>query len=553
MPRRPPEIRALEIRPRDPFSLNVRAICPLLALLVCGCGASTHLSNFRVNDHAVFVHPDGRAMEALEPVEVTERGRHVGVRLNAQAGERQLSRLLDSVRNSPHDTILIYVHGGRVSYDKSYGRVAERGAVLDSAGYYPIFINWNSAGGSSLWWHLFRIRQGQDWGPVRGVLSSPFMLVASAGRAVSRAPLGALQQAADYCRTLGGTNRGDIDGRITASRFCPVPGVDAARAAQARYEQRLVTYEQADSVTTAALAIGIGTHDMGWTNGTLRVTTGVVTAAPKLVLGPVLDGFGSGAWVEMRRRAFTTIRSRREFRPSADGDPTYRPPSGIVHALIDSLQAMMAAQGADSVPPERRRQRSLVLAAHSMGTIVTDRVLLYFPELPVARIVYLAPATTLTELEVGVIRFLERNPGTLYYHGTLHPYADAGEWQPGFLDLVPRGSLLEWVDDHFTSPDTPFDRVSGKWTNIVTAPQIFSPAVRDRVVIKAFGVRDPVDAGDPVLWGEMHRHIGFSHPYFAFWDDRTWHLRPHRTPSGLVVAPVPPGSRQGNRVDGSSH
>lgn len=537
-----------------PYSqLDFRTVCPLLAILTCGCASAARISTFRVNDHAVFVHPDGHAMEALEPAEVGERGRHVGVHLNKTAGERQLARLLDSVRSSPHDTILLYVHGGRVSYDKSYGRVEERGAVLDSAGYYPIFINWNSAGGSSLWWHLFRVRQGQDWGPVRGVLSSPFMLLASAGRAISRAPIGALHQAADYCRTIGGTNRGDIEGRISASRFCPVPGVDAARAAQARYEQRLLTYEQPDSVTTAALAIGIGTHDNGWTSGTLRVTTGVVTAAPKLVLGPVLDGFGSGAWVEMRRRAFSMIRSRREFRPPADGDPTYRPPSGIVHGLIDSLQAMIAAQGADSVPPERRRQRTLVLAAHSMGTVVIDRILLYFPQLPVARIVYLAPATTMTELETGVIRFLERNPSTLYYHGTLHPYADAGEWQPGFLDLVPRGSLLEWVDDHLTSPDTPFDRVSGKWTNIVTAPQIFSPSVRDRVVIKAFGVRDPIDVDDPILWGEMHRHTGFSHPDFAFWDDRTWRLRPVRTPSGLVIAPVPPGRRIAERAAGSSH
>lgn len=534
------------------LQMDIRSLCPLVAIFACGC-AATLPSTYRVNDHAVFVHPDGRALEALEPEEVSERGRHVGVRLSAQAGARQLSRLLDSVRNSPLDTVMIYVHGGRISFDKSYGRVTERGAVLDSAGYYPIFINWNSDGGSSLWWHLFRVRQGQDWGPVRGVLSAPFMLAASAGRAISRAPLGALHQAADYCRTIGGTNRGDTDGQVLPSRFCPVPGVDAAREAQARYETRSLTLEQPESLATAPLAIGIGTHDLGWTNGTLRVTTGVVTAAPKLVLGPVLDGFGTGAWVEMRRRAFSMIRSRREFRPPDDGTPTYRPPTGIVHGLIDSLQAMIATQGADSVPSARRRQRTLILAAHSMGSVVIDRILLYFPQLPVARIVYLAPATTLTELEEGVVRFLERNPATLYYHGTLHPYADAGEWQPGLLDMVPRGSLLEWVDDYFTSPDTPLDRVSGKWTNIVTAPQIFSPAVRDRVVIKAFGVRDPVDAADPVLWGEMHRHTGFSHPHFAFWDDETWRLRPLRLPNGVVVTPRPPGERRELRIGGIIH
>jgi hypothetical protein len=182
-----------------------------------------------------------------------------------------------------------------------------------------------------------------------------------------------------------------------------------------------------------------------------------------------------------------------------------------------------------------------------MGTIVLDRVLLHFPDLPVSRIYYLAPATTVHELETGVVPFLERNPGTLYYHGMLHPYADAGEWQPGFLDLVPRGSLLEWVDDYLTTPETPFDRVSGKWSNIVAARQVFTPAVRARVVLKSFGVRDRFDADDPVRYRALERHDGLSLPGFRFWDDATWRIRPWRTKDGQLRQPEPPG-RQGARA-----
>lgn len=516
----------------------------VLIALATGLEAQETRPEYRVIDHAIFVHADGRLREALEPEEIGHRGVVVGGRLSERAGARQLSRLLDAVRSSPLDTILLYVHGGRVSYEKGYARVAQRGAAIDSAGYYPIFINWNSSGGSSLWWHLFRIRQGQDWGPVRGTLSAPFMIAGSLGRAVSRAPMSVLHQTAGYCRVLGGMHRGDTQGRLAGSRFCPIPGVDQARRAQSEYEQALLSARPPLDSARAPLAIGIGTHDLGWTEGTARVAIGVVTAVPKLLLGPVLDGFGPGAWSEMRRRVGTMVHSRTDVGLPASFDPDYHPPRGAAYALMDSLQSMSRAQGADSVPIERRRRRVFILAGHSMGTIVIDELLAHFPELPVARIVYLAAATTLADLETGVVRFLQRHPTTLYYHGMLHPYADAGEWQPGMLDLVPRGSLLQWVDDYLAAPDTPLDRVSGKWSNLVVATHIFPPEVRDRVVLKAFGVRDPFDRDDPALYGALHEHAGLSNPAFAFWDDASWQLRPYRTTKGYVRAAQPPGTRQ---------
>ena len=353
-----------------------------------------------------------------------------------------------------------------------------------------------------------------------------------------------LHQTADYCTVAGGLRRGGTEGTVRNSRFCRVPGVDQARRAQAEYEQALAAGEPTLGTARAPLAIGIGTHDLGWTDGTVRVASAVLTAPPKLLLGPVLDGFGPGSWSEMRRRVGAMVHSRRDFSSSASLDPDYHPPRGAAHALLDSLQEMSLAQKADSLPLDQRRTRVFILVGHSMGTIVIDELLEHFPDLPVARIVYLAAATTVAELESGVVRFLQRHPTTLYYHGMLHPYADAGEWQPGMFDLVPRGSLLEWVDDYLATPDTPLDRVSGKWANIVPATHIFPPSIRDRVVLKAFGVRDPFDRDDPVLYSRMHEHAGFSNPGFAFWDDASWQLRPYRTSKGYVRMPQPPGTRE---------
>lgn len=530
--------------PSPPMHHATLATIALLIALAPTLAAQEAPAEFRVTEHAVFIHADGRAREALEPHEIGHRGVVVGARLSPEAEAQQLSRLMAAVRSSPHDTILIYVHGGRISYEKGYNRVAVRGATIDSAGYYPIFINWNSSAGSSLWWHLFRIRQGQDWGPLRGTLSSPFMIAGSVGRALSRAPMSLIHQTADYCRVLGGMHRGDTEGRLEGSRFCPIPGVDQARRAQAEYEQALLSSTAPPGQARVPLALGIGTHDLGWGEGTMRVASGVFTAVPKLATGMILDGFGPGSWSEMRRRVGTMVHSRRDLSLPASLDPDYHPPRGAAYALLDSLQEMARAQDADSLPAERRRSRVFILAGHSMGTIVIDELLEHFPDLPVSRIIYLAPATTVAELETGVVRFLLRHPTTLYYHGMLHPYADAGEWQPGMLDLVPRGSLLEWVDDYLATPDTPLDRVSGKWSNLVTATHIFPPEVRERVVLKAFGVRDPFDRDDPVLYDAMREHAGFSNPAFAFWDDSSWRLRPYRSTKGFVRAPQPPGTRQ---------
>jgi len=523
---------------------------PLLAAgLLCAACVTTGRSGFPVNANAMFVHPDGRMLESLDPETVRETHRPAGRRLNDDEGAAQLSALMQAVRESPHDTIIVLVHGGRVSLGKAYRGTEARAPVMLEAGYHPIFVNWNSSASSTLFTHLFRVRQGQDWGVVAGALSSPFVVLAGAGRAVSRAPLNVLHLALDHCAVLGGVRRGTLESAERGSRVCRLPGVDDFRRNQAAFEARLDDSAFATTAGADSLALGIGTYDLGGRRGWTRLGVAAVTAVPQLVTGPLIDGFGSGAFFEMRRRARSMIRSRGEYAPNAGTALEYLPPTGAVHALMDSLRALVLSSAHDSLPPGRRRQRSLILAGHSMGTIVLDRVLLHFPDLPVRRIYYLAAGSTIHDIEGSVVPFLERNPRTLFYHGMLHPYADAGEWQPDFLDLVPRGSLLEWMDDYLTTPETPFDRVAGKWSNIVAARQIFTPSVRGRVVLKSFGVRDEFDRDDPVLFGALGRHDGFSLPGFRFWDDASWQLRPWRTKDGKVVRPGPPG-QQSQRVQG---
>jgi len=94
---------------------------------------------------------------------------------------------------------------------------------------------------------------------------------------------------------------------------------------------------------------------------------------------------------------------------------------------------------------------------------------------------------------------------------TLHPIAEAGEAYPEFFDLPARGSLLEWIDDWYTSASHPLDRVFGKWNNVMAALHLFEP-VKEQFHVKGFGVE-----GDSL----PQRHGDFNDcPFWKreFWD-----------------------------------
>lgn len=57
--------------------------------------------------------------------------------------------------------------------------------------------------------------------------------------------------------------------------------------------------------------------------------------------------------------------------------------------------------------------------------------------------------------------------------------------------LVPRGSLLVWLDSFFTKPVTLEDRRLGKWNSAIVNAGMFPGEVRDRVHLKMFPIGDP--------------------------------------------------------------
>ena len=124
---------------------------------------------------------------------------------------------------------------------------------------------------------------------------------------------------------------------------------------------------------------------------------------------------------------------------------------------MQSLDDLMAADPSNHY--------AITLIGHSMGTIVANEMVLTHPNLCYSNIVYMGAACNVSDFANAVIPCLERDTNAHFYNLTLHPIAEAREAQWNYLDLTPRGSLLEWIDNFLSNPRTVPERTLGKWDN----------------------------------------------------------------------------------------
>jgi hypothetical protein len=83
--------------------------------------------------------------------------------------------------------ILIFVHGGLGTQLESIRRATATRCAIADAGYYPIFVNWQSSFLASYFSHLLSLRRGEDVGhSPEGWLLAPFYFVSDLARAASR-------------------------------------------------------------------------------------------------------------------------------------------------------------------------------------------------------------------------------------------------------------------------------------------------------------------------------------------------------------------------------
>ena len=442
--------------------------------------------------HVVLVNHSGRSLCLAGPkARKTE---------SPQDFERHLAAITNAIATctnciAPDGTrqILIFVHGGLNTCNQSLTRVNEMTPKISDDHYYPLFVNWDSGLKSSYWEHLFLVRQGQVepvWGPV----TFPLYFVADVGRAVTRAPVvWYYQLTSDFTTTV----RYESPIRFWHSR-----------------SNRLARASNADR---RGLNLSIGSDERTWGSQCGYFTSYVVTLPLKLVTAPVIDAFGKSAWDNMSRRTQTMFRSPAEFeRPALTNEIRVarrrvgEPAQGAVAQLMQALDDFIAADPSNHY--------AITLIGHSMGTIVANEMLLMHPGLGYSNIVYMGAACNVSDFANAVIPCLERNTNAHFYNLTLHPVAEAREAQWTWLDLTPRGSLLEWIDNFLSTPRTVPERTLGKWDNVVSTTTLIPTNVAGRIRIKAFAVgpRDKFP-DNPMIHGDFSEE--------PFWRDEFWTRR----------------------------
>jgi hypothetical protein len=365
---------------------------------------------------------------------------------------------------------------------------------MSQDGYYPLFLNWNSALLDSAIEDLLYMRQGRTalyWGPA----SAPLAMLVALGTGMLRAPLVWGQMLSSDLNATG----------IKALAFT------GKRNSKVLAEQLLNLYASRDA---AAIPLSLPAEQITTWESTMAGIRYVVTLPTKLLLSPLIDGLGQRAWGNMSRRTQMLFYREDEFdvrhyRENSDRlrQALVQGCSGAAHKLFLCLQQYLSVHPAIQV----------TLIGHSMGTIVLNRVLREFPNLRVDNLVYMAAACSIDSFRASVIPYLKNMSSAKFYNLMLHPAAEVREWQARLLDITPRGSLLVWIDNFLAAPETTLDRTLGCWENVMQTAHVIPKEVRSRTTFKAFGFGGS-DCNAPTTHGALTHHS------YGFWRPDFWQM-----------------------------
>jgi hypothetical protein len=417
--------------------------------------------------------------------------------------------------------IVIFVHGGLNSPADAMERAEETFQKMRDDGIYPIYINWNSDPFSTYGEHLVWVRQGRY--TTTGIWSSPLYLFADFIRAFGRAPI-------VWTDMLGhDINRGyaDISAALRENqeyRFLDNPEEKTV----VRITDGMLDQQKQDAGKRTVTELSIG----GYTGHTgipiARIVSFVVFFPVKLLTAPIIDAAGRAMWQNMIRRTSVLFEGETANNLREDNltvDKILNPSDGPLDRLIVRLHKLQNPATGEKSPYD------ITLIAHSAGTIVVDELIRRSNAVKLDsaglqqdkksvkydNIVYMAAACSVRDFQRCVIPYLSahREPRrvTQFYNLCLHPVNDLREEH--LADAIPRGSLLVWLDDFLTEPNTPLDRTLGRWDNIVEAAYVIRD-VRPQIHLKAFTFNQ---------YGQLEDQSPQQHGDFTvvdFWKEDLW-------------------------------
>jgi pimeloyl-ACP methyl ester carboxylesterase len=462
------------------------AVLLIIVSLTSGCAVQP---DKHFADHAIRVNGDGKIVpvqEVSSPQRTTKRSwsppSYKKFSSTATTNYRDLIRPIFDKAGESNKPLLIFVHGGLVSFSDSTERTnllvqrydGDARTKLDD--YYPIMINWNSGLADSYFEHLLYIRQGEKWQGALwgtlGVLTSPLYFAADLGRSLVRAPIDILYTVAH--------NIGAIPSIRNRSS---TPAVNSDILYKRILERRLGPVSRGAARTFSWRTL-------------YRAAYNVFTFPIQAVLAPLIDGLGTPAWENMERRTKNIDNRPEEFdisKDAAHADEALRGlPVAVMTEFAHQLEAFTRAHP----------NVQITLVAHSMGTFIVNDMLRRTPDVNYSNIVYMAGADSSRDTRDSVVPYLEAHPQSQFFVLTLHPQAEVEEFE--YFGFAPRGSLLVWIDDFFSSPLTDFDRTVGRWEDLIPVYGEIPDQVRLRVHIKAFDQTSRIqkhgDFGSACFW-----------------------------------------------------
>jgi pimeloyl-ACP methyl ester carboxylesterase len=504
-------------------SLSRLVVISALALLA-GCAAPLQNSPDQIRAHVLVVDGKGLPHDPYSP--------------NADPFSMpQYRTRLDDIftdvatyfKNKPDKkTILIFIHGGLNSPDDSLSAADLEMQNVIAAGYYPIYIDWNSDIWNTYGEHIVSLTQGRTDNTIIRWLFTPAYVLADIGRAATRMPIVYLNEfASDLQAASADLSALKIKNELaSSSTFDTAPNQRWATGAHGQALAQVYQQLHKDSQPH---------HLRIWVGPDLDVDAGhmteigafyVLTLPTKIITQPIIDWLGFPAWQVMSRRTQLCFDGAlggnagelSSFDLQSVGDRATRAttaPSfdttGAVDVFRQRLQAEAKTNGYD-----------IILVGHSMGTMVLNewlrRDILESKEQVYSNIVYMAAACSVRDFSRSVVPYLQQHKQTNFYSLMLNPTAELLERRRGY-DIPPRGSLLVWLDDFLDEPQAPLDRTFGRWDNIIPAIDVIPKEIRGQIMLKAFALAPD----DSTAYGPQEHDQFRSQPYWcqSFWSDES--------------------------------